>query len=117
MLPIECQVYPLCHKLYDLCVGIADRMTNILGVAWSTSCVQRALAEAGFVYKCVINQAAEADPAKQEAYRNMCRVRGYVADQYVFGDEVGTVRDVVALYHTHSSHTFVVTVHAGQPYN
>ena len=66
-------------------------MTAILGGTWSTSCVSRALKEAGFVYKVVVNQAAEADPEKQQAFRDMCKIRGYIADQYVFVDEVGTV--------------------------
>jgi hypothetical protein len=69
-------------------------MTLRLGSTWSTQDVSRALKEAGFTWKCVTNLAAEADPEKMRMYREMCTNRGYEAENYVFIDEVGTVRPV-----------------------
>ena len=66
-------------------------MTARLGQTGYVWDVQRALKEAGFVWKCIINLAAEANPVKQKMYRDTCLMRGYIADNYVFVDEVGTV--------------------------
>jgi hypothetical protein len=43
------------------------------------------------VWKCVVNRAAEADPEKMARFRELCLNRGYIADNYVFIDEVETV--------------------------
>jgi len=69
-------------------------MTCRLGNPWSVQDVSRALKEAGFTWKCVANLAAEADPEKMRKYRELIRGRGYVAENFVFIDEVGTVRFV-----------------------
>lgn len=55
--------------------------------------VSRALKEAGFTWKCVTNLATEVDAEKMSKFRELCRSRGYVAENYVFIDEVGTVRE------------------------
>ena len=65
-------------------IAIADKMTAILGTRWSTTCVSRALGEAGFVWKCVTNQAAERDPVKMAAYRELCRINGFTIPSFYF---------------------------------
>lgn len=74
---------------------IASLMTQHLGETWHTWDVQRALGEAGFVWKTVINLAVEASPEKQRLYRETCLMRGYIANNYVFVDEVGTDSRVI----------------------
>lgn len=69
---------------------LAILMSRRLGQPWHTWDVQRALEESGYVWKCVVNRAAEACPEKQQLFIDTCLMHGCTACNYVYLDEVGT---------------------------